>query len=262
MNIIFYKYHSNGNDFILIDDRKIHLTKKKKIEKIFKKMCERNFCIGADGLILIQNYKYNNFFYIKYYNSDGKEGTMCGNGSRCAVAFLKKLNIINNFFFKTKDGIHNFYIKKNIISLQMKDILISNILIKKKNCILNTGSPHYIIFLSNIEKLNVFNIGKKIRFKKKYFKLGINVNFVEIKKNYLKIRTYERGVENETLSCGTGTTAAVISAFQIKKIFNKKIYVISPGGELLVNFDKKINKYKNIWITGIVNFIYKGYFNI
>ncbi|WGH27489.1 MAG: diaminopimelate epimerase [Candidatus Bostrichicola ureolyticus] len=253
MKLKFFKYQGTGNDFILIDARNL------KFDFNVKLLCNRKFGIGADGLILIKNDK-NSQFYMKYYNSDGKESTMCGNGGRCAVAFSKYLGIINNnkAYFRALDGNHIAYIKNNFISLKMIDV--TSIKINTNHVFLNTGSPHHIIFIKNINNINVYSLGKEIRFKEPYKKNGVNVNFVEVFKNFLKVRTYERGVENETLSCGTGAVASAIAAFELGKIVNNKILIHTLGGKIFVKFFKyKDYSYKRIWIKGPYKFIYYGY---
>lgn len=258
MKINFFKYQATGNDFIIINniEKSFFLN-----EKIIKNMCNRNLGIGADGLILIEkNKKYD--FYMKYYNSDGKEGSMCGNGGRCSVHFAKKIGIINNTntLFKSIDGYHYASIKKNIVSLNMKNVEL--VKVYPEHIYINTGSPHHIIFKDKINNINVYKEGKKIRFNKKYIKTGVNVNFVKINKNILNVRTYERGVENETFSCGTGVTASAIAAYHIKKILYNKIIVKTLGGTLQVKFEKLLKSYKKIFLKGEVNFVYKGIINI
>lgn len=263
MKIVFFKYQGTGNDFIIIDNRLINnnLLKEK---KIIKKLCDRRFGIGSDGLILIENTpKYD--FYMKYYNSDGLEGSMCGNAGRCCTIFMK------NYFLKEKkikfkaiDGLHKALIlENNNVLLKMNDI--SKIEKHKDHYFLNTGSPHYVKFTSNIEGINVYNEGKKIRFNKKYFKIGVNVNFLEYKKNILYIRTYERGVENETLSCGTGSVAGAISAYHKGIIkYTKNIKIKTLGGQVIISFNINTNnnEYENIWIKGKAKEVFKGQINI
>ncbi|AGS33470.1 Diaminopimelate epimerase [Candidatus Karelsulcia muelleri] len=255
MKIIFFKYKATGNDFIIINNtEKLFLLS----EKIIKNMCNRNLGIGADGLILIDKIKKYDF-YMKYYNSDGKEGTMCGNGGRCSVHFAKKIGIINNnnTLFKTIDGSHYASIKKNIVSLNMKNIELVEVY--KKHICINTGSPHHILFIDNNKNyINVYNKGRKIRFNQKNIKKGVNVNFVKVKKHILNVRTYERGVENETFSCGTGVTASAIAAYNIKKLLYNKIIVQTLGGTLQVKFEKLLKSYKEIFLKGEVTFVYKG----
>lgn len=263
MELNFYKYQGTGNDFILLDYR----GEKKEIENpsLFKKLCDRHFGIGADGIILIQNDNDNDSdFYMKYCNSDGKESTMCGNGGRCAVFFAKKLGIPNKnkIHFRGIDGYHDGLIKdKDLVTITLINIDKNTIKIYPKYVFLNTGSPHHVLFVENIKEKNVYKEGKKIRFQSPYFEKGVNVNFVKIlENNTLQVRTYERGVEDETLSCGTGVVASVIAACETNKIKKNvgEILVKTLGGKLWVSFTKTKNEYKNVSLTGNVKFIFKG----
>ncbi|WP_185874049.1 diaminopimelate epimerase [Blattabacterium cuenoti] len=259
MKIDFLKYQGTGNDFIMIDNREKKLTKVN--FSCFKRLCNRHFGIGADGIILIQNDP-NKDFYMKYYNSDGKESSMCGNGGRCAISFSKKLGITKNnkIYFRAIDGNHYGYIQnKGLVSIKMIDIKKNMIKLCSQHIYLNTGSPHNVIFVDNIKKIDVQKKGREIRLKK-----GVNVNFVElIGKNILKVRTYERGVENETLSCGTGVTASVIASYELKKIYkDQQVLVYTLGGKLWVSFKKEKNTYQKIYLTGSTKLIFEGWINI
>ncbi|WP_185857535.1 diaminopimelate epimerase [Blattabacterium cuenoti] len=266
MELNFYKYQGTGNDFILLDCRSSIMSRKIETPSLFKKLCDRHFGIGADGIVLIQNDdEYKSDFYMKYYNSDGKESTMCGNGARCAIFFYKKLGITkkNQIHFRAIDGDHNGFIKDNLVSINLLNIDKNTIEIHTKHVFLNTGSPHHILFAENIKEKNVYKEGKKIRFQSPYLEKGVNVNFVKIlENNALQVRTYERGVENETLSCGTGVVASVIAACETNKIKNKdnveEILVQTLGGKLWVSLTKTKNEYKNVSLTGSVKFIFKG----
>ncbi|MFP3037463.1 MAG: diaminopimelate epimerase [Candidatus Karelsulcia muelleri] len=252
MKIFFFKYQATGNDFIIINNLCKQFALK---EKIIQRLCNRNLGIGADGLILIEKIK-NYDFYMKYYNSDGKEGSMCGNGGRCSVNFAKKIGVLHkkNTLFKTIDGY------KNIVSINMTNVEF--LTVDKKYIFLNTGSPHHIIFIKNKKIENIKKKGRKLQSSKKYLKTGVNVNFVQINKHILYVRTYERGVENETFSCGTGVTASVIAAYHKNKICFKKILVKTRGGLLQVKFDTLLQSYKRIFLKGEVNFVYKGVIKI
>ena len=257
MLLKFYKYHGTGNDFIIINnlDKKIKLT-----NDTVKKMCKRHFGIGADGLMeLLPSNNYD--FAMKYYNSDGNEGTMCGNGGRCITAFAKKIGLISKTTtFEAIDGTHTAIIENdNNVSLKMNDVETYQ---KKSNNIfvLNTGSPHYVKFVKNLQDLDVINEGRKIRYSKE-FKNGINVNFVEIVENQIYMRTYERGVENETLSCGTGTIAVAIVAYLLNKI-PLPIKVNARGGTLYVDFQSNNNIFKNIFLKGPAEFVFEGSIDI
>ncbi|WP_185851778.1 diaminopimelate epimerase [Blattabacterium cuenoti] len=281
MKIDFFKFQGTGNDFILIDIRnKNKETQIQKENHFLKKLCDRHFGIGADGIIFIKNDSKSDF-YMKYYNSDGKESTMCGNGGRCAVSFSRKLEITkkNKIYFKAVDGYHYGIIKnKDLISVKLLDIdrnMIKKVANSNNHVFLNTGSPHHIFFIKekDIKKIDVFKRGKIIRFHNFYSKIGgVNVNFVKIlKNNILQVRTYERGVENETLSCGTGIVASVIAAYEIneikknhseKKNTHQEFLVHTFGGKLWVSFQKTQNKYKEIYLTGSVKFVFKGCINL
>ncbi|WP_185866793.1 diaminopimelate epimerase [Blattabacterium cuenoti] len=260
MKMDFFKYQGTGNDFIILDNRKKKIPEED--HSLFTRLCDRHFGIGADGIILIKNDPSRDF-YMKYYNSDGKESTMCGNGGRCAIAFSKKLGITkkNKIYFRAIDGDHCGIIQDHgLISLNLIDLEIDMIKISQKYVFLNTGSPHHVLFVKNIKEIDVCKQGRKIS------KGGVNVNFVEISgKNTLQVRTYERGVENETLSCGTGITASVLAAYETEKISldkEKNVSISTLGGKLWVSFEKKNNLYKEIYLTGSVQFIFKGWIHI
>lgn len=255
MKFTFYKYQGTGNDFVIIDNRATNL---KLTEQQINRLCDRRFGIGADGLMLLENDS-DYDFGMKYFNSDGKESTMCGNGGRCLVSFAKMLGIIGEKTqFKAIDGVHKATIHddKNI-SLEMQNV--SNVNKVNNNYYLNTGSPHYVLFSDNIDKIDVVNRGREIRYSGEFKPEGTNVNFVEIKHDELYVRTYERGVENETWSCGTGVTASAISASIHTKTDKSSYRIITKGGTLHVSFEKiDKNSFKNIWLTGPATFVFKG----
>lgn len=260
MNIKFSKYHGTGNDFIIIDNRSLKL--KPKTEWI-KKLCHRRFGIGADGLMLLE--KSGDFdFSMKYYNADGNEGTMCGNGGRCIVAFAYSLGIIKKITkFTAIDGGHTAEILDNnlnafIVDLKMQDVQDINIC--DDHYFINTGSPHYVRFVKNLESFDVFNKGKRIRYSKEFMPEGTNVNFVEIRDKNLFVRTYERGVEDETYSCGTGVTASAI-AFSSKE--NRIVEnIITLGGKLSVRFNRTENTFEDVHLIGPVSFVFEGIINL
>ena len=255
MLIDFFKYHGAGNDFIIIEDKNnISLTLN---EHNIAHLCDRHFGIGADGIMLLQpSSKYD--FKMKYYNSDGKEGTMCGNGGRCIVAFANKLNLIDKTTeFEAIDGIHKATISGNTISLKMIDV--NDYDENDGNYIINTGSPHYISFQRNISDLNLIEKAHKIRYNEKFKNEGINVNFVSINEDEIQLRTYERGVENETLACGTGAVATAIATFISGKSMNSNLGINVKGGLLNVSFDTTDNiHFTNIWLRGSAEFVFKG----
>jgi len=257
MNIDFYKYHGTGNDFIIFDNRKMLFPKKNKI--LISKLCHRNLGIGADGLILLENDAKTDFKMV-YFNGDGSEGMLCGNGGRSIVAFAKKLAIFNTkTTFTAVDGLHFASIKNGIISLQLANV--SEIEVGENHVFTNTGSPHHIKLVENLDNYLVVAAGKKLR--DSYGKEGCNINFVEqINTKTFAVRTYERGVENETLSCGTGVTAVAIAMHKTKKTTQKSIKLLTKGGELTVSFTEENNIYKNIFLTGKATFVFKGSIDI
>lgn len=259
MKINFFKYQGTGNDFIILDNRLGNYTGLTTVQIAY--LCDRRFGIGADGLMLLQlkeGYNYE----MKYYNADGKEGSMCGNGGRCLAAFAKKLKLIDkSAVFLASDGLHEVkVIKKEWIELKMKDV--NEIKIEKDYAVLNTGSPHYIKWENHVVETDVFKEGKLIRNSPPFAEDGINVNFVEAHFNHLIVRTYERGVEAETYSCGTGVTAAAIASSDEKKGYQEK-NVQTLGGDLKVKFEKRSNnEFKNIWLCGPAKYVYKGTISI
>ncbi|MEO6894509.1 MAG: diaminopimelate epimerase [Ginsengibacter sp.] len=260
MKIKFYKYQGVGNDFILIDNREkiaLELT-----AQHIQKMCDRHFGIGADGLMLM-NEKEGFDFEMIYFNADGKEGSMCGNGGRCIVQFAFNKGIKKNkYTFLATDGVHKAKIdldKK--VSLEMKDV--SDVEFSLDHYVLNTGSPHYVKFVSIADEINVVAEGRKIRNSKEFAEKGINVNFVQtVDDDHIYVRTYERGVENETLSCGTGVTASALMAAHNENGFNH-VDVKTKGGNLSVEFDKiSDSEFKNIWLSGPATFVFSGEYEI
>lgn len=256
MNIKFSKYQGAGNDFILIDHRESEL---KNIEnKLVAQLCDRRFGIGADGLMFLTNHD-NYDFEMVYYNADGKIGSMCGNGGRCIVAFAKSLGIIDfETDFLAVDGPHYAKISTegNWVELQMIDVDSIN---KDGNAfVLNTGSPHYVAQVDNLASLDVFKIGKDIRNNDTYKQEGINVNFVENKEDYLFVRTFERGVEDETYACGTGVTAVAMAMAQQKAPGYIETPIKVLGGKLQVNFNYDGNKFTNVFLCGPAEKVFDG----
>ncbi len=255
MEIHFYKYQGAGNDFIMIDNR--DNTFPKNNVKVIHKLCDRRFGIGADGLILLES-SVKNDFTMRYFNADGNEGSMCGNGGRCIVAFAKKLSIINKeTTFDAVDGLHYASIKNDKVSLQMTDI--DTVEEFENYSFLNTGSPHHVSFSGEISEINVKEEGAKIRNGAPYFEEGTNVNFVkQISASSFKVRTYERGVEDETLACGTGVTAVAIAANKSNKTTASNINIEVLGGHLEVSFQRKGNSYTNVFLKGLAQFVFEG----
>lgn len=248
----FYKYQGTGNDFIMVDNRLLNF---KKETGYIRQLCDRRFGIGADGLILLENDDATNFKMV-YYNSDGNESTMCGNGGRCIVAFAHFLGLFDQkCTFTAIDGLHEA--EKNGPLVKLKMIDVSSINKDGEDFVLNTGSPHYVRYVQNLKSLNVYEEGNKIRNSATYAKEGINVNFVEpLSKDALFVRTYERGVEDETLSCGTGVTASALSFMLQSELKSLNIKVL--GGELKVYAEKNDNNFKNIWLEGPAQQVFKG----
>lgn len=256
MEIEFHKYQGTGNDFVMIDNRKDFFPKDN--IKLISHLCDRHFGIGGDGLILLENDAITDFRMV-YFNSDGNQSSMCGNGGRCLVAFAKSLNIIQNkTTFIATDGLHHARISDNgIVALQMKDV--DEVKITPEYTLLDTGSPHHIQLVDDLEQLNVRETGAIIRYSDLYGNEGSNINFVkQITENIFAIRTYERGVEDETLSCGTGATAVAIAMHGIGKTNSNIIEIQVEGGKLEVSFIKRDNKFTEVFLKGPAEFVFKG----
>lgn len=253
MKINFTKYEGNGNDFIIIDDRKEEFSEDNVL--MISKLCDRKFGIGADGLILLRKHKVYDFQMI-YFNSDGNESSMCGNGGRCLVSYALQLDIdLKTNSFLAIDGVHKFKVVDNEIYLKMNDV--KDIVVKNGYNFLNTGSPHVVQIVENVDEINVYEQGKKIR--RQFQEMnGVNVNFVSFNNDIIKCRTFERGVENETLSCGTGVVAVALYIFKKKKISDNKIIVSTKGGSLSVSFKNDGNSFHEIWLKGDINKIFDG----
>lgn len=259
MQTQFYKYQGTGNDFIIIDNRQQLFPKND--TKLIANLCNRKFGIGADGLILLELSEFHDFTMV-YYNSDGNLSSMCGNGGRCITAFAKKLKIIEDkAIFEAIDGIHEATIKDDVVSLKMNNV--TNVHKTTDYLFLNTGSPHHVTFVKDVKNINVKITGRKIRFGAPYFEDGANVNFVEqLNDNTFKVRTYERGVEDETLSCGTGVTAVAIASHKANKTKNKTVILKTPGGTLEVSFEFDNNIYKNVFLKGKATLVFTGEIDI
>ncbi|AVR43896.1 diaminopimelate epimerase [Christiangramia fulva] len=257
MKLTFFKYQGTGNDFVMIDNRDHKISKNN--TKLIRHLCDRRFGIGGDGLICLENAEEKEFdFKMIYFNADGNESSMCGNGGRCLVAFAKFLGIIENSAkFIAVDGPHEAFIKNGIISLKMQNIdAVSKI---EDALYLNTGSPHHVIFREGIATMDVKKEGADIRYSDHYKTEGTNVNFVEpVTENEFSVRTYERGVEDETLSCGTGVTAVAIAAFHAGKTSSNSVDLLVQGGKLNVKFEEKNGKYSEVWLSGPAEFVFKG----
>lgn len=262
-SIPFYKYHGTGNDFIMIDNRELKVNTD--LPDFYEKLCHRRFGIGADGVIFLQNHSEYDFEMI-YLNSDGRPTSMCGNGGRCIVAFAHHLGIQTDdkgmYSFLAIDGLHHATIdEKGWVSLQMKDVAalqqVGDV------WVLDTGSPHYIQFVEDVSAIDVFKEGRAIRNSERFKKEGINVNFVKAVSDNLQVATYERGVEDETYSCGTGVVAASIAsvAYQGLEVGHHTKHIQTKGGKLSVSFEKTLEgHYCNVWLKGPTVRVFEGSF--
>jgi diaminopimelate epimerase len=256
MQIEFYKYQGTGNDFVMIDNRSNFFPKDN--INLIARLCDRRFGIGGDGLILLENDTETDFKMV-YYNSDGNQSSMCGNGGRCLVAFAKKLNVIqDSTTFIATDGVHHASVADNgIVSLQMIDV--PEVKITPDYVFMNTGSPHHIQLVEDLEHYNVKENGASIRYGELYGKQGSNINFVKkIDETTFSLRTYERGVEDETLACGTGATAVAIAMNVLGETKANSIDLNVEGGKLVVSFDEKDGKFTNVFLKGPAEFVFKG----
>ncbi len=257
MSISFFKYQGAGNDFILINDTEKQFPEND--HKLIQKLCDRRFGIGADGLMLLRD-SCGKDFTMLYFNADGHEGTMCGNGGRCLVKFAKDCGHISkkrDIVFYAVDGEHLANILNDgSVSLQMKNV--RGVAKKGNGWGLDTGSIHHVEYVDNLVDMDVYRRGKALRAHNMYAPNGCNVNFIQIDENgNIMIRTYERGVENETLACGTGAVAsAIVHHYNGNK---KEEYTIKArGGILRVRFDHVEGEYRNIWLEGPATFVFKG----
>ena len=256
MKVEFFKYQGTGNDFVILDNRenKYSDLTVKQIQHI----CNRRFGIGGDGLMMLAK-KEGYDFEMVYFNADGKESSMCGNGGRCLVKFAYHMGIHKStYHFIASDGDHfgDIGIDK-IIRLKMKDV--TKVEEHSTYALLNTGSPHFVKFANNVKDIDVVETGREIRNSNAFKEKGINVNFVEsVDEDSIYVRTYERGVEDETMSCGTGVTASALMSAHNEKGFNR-VEVQTPGGHLSVEFEKVHDEhFENIWLCGPAEFVFKG----
>lgn len=252
MRFSFYKYEGTGNDFIVIDNRSLSFPSPS--VALIKKLCDRRFGIGADGLLLVEQSSTVDF-HLHYFNSDGSS-SFCGNGSRCAVHLTHQLGISKDrIVFTAFDGLHEAYVKNNLIHLKMVDVKT----IKKGNDFfeLYTGSPHYVKFVEDVHVVDVVKEGRAIRMRSEYKEQGINVNFVQrVDDHSIFVRTYERGVEDETLSCGTGVAACALVMGMLG--CSSPIHVHTKGGELQVMFSQKETLFESIYLIGSVTLVFTG----
>jgi diaminopimelate epimerase len=253
----FHKYQGAGNDFVLIDNRDGHFQYKD--NNVVFQLCDRRFGIGADGLMLLQDHSGYDFEML-YFNADGKPGSMCGNGGRCIVAFARHLGIIDSGTnFLAVDGPHYAKISDDghWVDLQMIDV---DLITKDGDAfVLNTGSPHYVNQVTNLDALDVYKQGSAIRNNDTYRKEGINVNFVEDKGDHLFVRTFERGVEDETYACGTGVTAVALALAEAKnETGHLKTDIQVLGGKLRIEFDYDGQTFSNVFLCGPAEMVFEG----
>jgi diaminopimelate epimerase len=254
MHLEFYKYQGTGNDFVVIDDRSNFFDISD--AELIARLCDRRMGVGADGLMLFRNHSEFDFEMV-YFNADGKEGSMCGNGGRCIVDFAHHLGIIDtDCVFMAIDGSHEAKWSAEAISLKMIDV--ESVEVNESYSYLDTGSPHYVQFVADLAHFKVVEEGKKVRYNERFELAGTNVNFVEIEGNTCSVRTYERGVEDETLACGTGVTAVAIAAHAMQKKLPNPVVIKVLGGQLEVSFDVAEGVYSDVWLTGPAVQVYKG----
>ncbi|MDP4291552.1 MAG: diaminopimelate epimerase [Bacteroidota bacterium] len=255
----FYKYEGCGNDFIIFDERtdSLNLT-----ESQIATLCDRRFGVGADGLLSLR--KHPEFdFQMVYYNADGSRATMCGNGARCLSAFAHTMGAMNEKGkFIADDGPHTAeiqWIEDTVtqVSISMKNATPQEV--SEDHIFINTGTPHYVLFVEDIETADVVTVGRNIRYKPQFSPVGTNVNFVQIKPDGIIVRTYEKGVEDETLACGTGVTASAMAASL--RTGKTDFEVKARGGILHVSFDKSENTFTNVVLTGPARQVYTGRFD-
>jgi diaminopimelate epimerase len=258
--IPFHKYQGSGNDFILVDNRGDSPWIERKNTILIKSMCDRHFGIGADGLMLLQAADGFDFEMV-YFNSDGCESTLCGNGGRCIAAFAQQLAIFDFACrFLAVDGAHKAILPRpGYVELQMSDVL--DFQIRDGSYILHTGSPHFVKFVENMDSVDIVKEGRAIRYAEPFLEAGINVNFVEVRSDGIHVATYERGVEDETLSCGTGVTAAAMAyALACNSGGHHDIPVKTKGGTLEVRFDLEGGNFNNVWLCGPAREVFFGNF--
>lgn len=258
MLVNFEKYHGTGNDFIMIDNRDNSFPKQN--QALIQQWCTRRFGIGADGLILLENHTDSKIdFKMVYFNADGRESTMCGNGGRCILAFAHSKGIFNeNTIFEAIDGLHEGTVNEEAISIKMKDV--DNIeAISQTEFFLDTGSPHFVKIVDEFPE-NFTEKASAIRNNDRFKTDGVNVNFIMLNNENLKIRTFERGVEDETFSCGTGAVAAAVCNASLNNQLFTKISTL--GGTLRVSLVKDNQSFSQIWLTGPAVKVFEGMFRV
>jgi diaminopimelate epimerase len=255
----FVKYQGTGNDFVIVDNRDSRFPIQD--HRLIAQLCHRNYGIGADGFIAIETDTTSDFF-MRYFNADGHEGSLCGNGSRCAIHYANALGLTQReVVFRASDGLHQATFVGEEVALSLHAVSKWNSL--EDALFINTGSPHHLVFVDDVASVDVANSGAKIAHGAPYFADGTNVNFVEVTAaDRLHVRTYERGVEAETLSCGTGVTAAAIGAHISKRVTSKNISIQTKGGVLTVSFSDTSNGYEAVVLQGPATPVFKGQWEI
>jgi len=260
--ISFYKYQGAGNDFVMIDNRQNNFPDASNVAAIAR-LCDRRFGIGADGLILLEHADGYDFRMV-YFNADGRESSMCGNGGRCIVAFAQHLGIIEKHCtFIAIDGPHEAVLSAtDWVELKMSDVgAVAQT--AAGDYILNTGSPHYVQFVPKLEQVEVAERGRAIRYSEAFRAEGINVNFVETTPEGIAVGTYERGVEDETLSCGTGVTAAAIANYlKFPQATAREVAITTKGGKLQVRFAPAGEGFSAVWLCGPAMQVFEGSFSL
>ncbi len=253
MLIPFSKYHGTGNDFVMIDNRELGLELS---QTQIAQLCNRRFGIGADGLILLEVEERT--VRMVYFNSDGAPSSMCGNGGRCFVDFAQNLNVLrDNGSFMAVDGLHDFKMEHELVSLKMGDV--SSIEVLGDAVYLDTGSPHYVTMVDEVLDIDLVADARKVRYNDRFAEKGTNVNFVEMMDGTAHIRTYERGVEDETLSCGTGATACAIAMHHLGNVSETTVPIKVLGGKLSISFNPQADgSYTDIWLTGPTAHVFDG----
>ncbi len=255
MKILFNKYEGAGNDFILLKNSPAVIGHSDSL--IIRRLCDRRFGIGADGLILVEEYE-GYHFRMLYFNADGSRGAMCGNGARCAAHFaMRHLVGFQDLAFMADDGPHSArHLGNDIIEVSIPEVAEARE--TPDGIFINTGVPHLVVFTEDNEKTDVVKSGRELRWLERYAPEGINVNYVTVTDGRLKVRTYERGVEAETLACGTGVTASAIAAAKTGKIVTQNTEVSVKGGNLSVRFSLTANGASDIFLTGPATFVFSG----
>lgn len=267
MKILFNKYEGAGNDFIIVKNSPQLIDHSD--NQLIKNLCDRRFGIGADGLMLIEEYDRSDF-RMYYYNSDGSTGKMCGNGARCAAHFaMRHMTGFRELFFLAGDGLHSARPDgPERIEISIRDV--TEIREAPDGILVNTGVPHLVVFTEDCGDTDVVTAGRKLRRSRAYAPAGVNVNFATVVDKRLHVRTYERGVEDETLACGTGITASAIAAASTGKIVTSSLAtdsgkiitcateIITRGGILSVRFTLTDTGATDIFLTGPATFVFSG----